>query len=48
MYSSFDFRTDICGAKQLENKPYAYFLDPDNLGDISICVKECPSADDYV
>lgn len=48
LYLSSDFRTDLCGFKQLEKKPYAYFLDPDNLFDIAICVEKCPSAPDYV
>ncbi|CAD8057294.1 unnamed protein product [Paramecium sonneborni] len=47
LFRSSDFRTDLCGIKQLENKPYAYFLDPDNLFDIAICVEKCPNTLDY-
>lgn len=45
LYFGVDFRTDFCGHNQLINETYIYYYDPENVGTIGICMRECPSED---
>lgn len=37
----FDFRAEVCGADNLDDKRFMYYPDPENL-DFSLCISACP------
>lgn len=39
----WDFRAQLCGVDDLEDKPYVYFPDPQESTDIRLCMAGCPA-----
>lgn len=39
----WDFRAELCGVNELEDKAYVYFPDPQDSTDIRICMSGCPA-----